>query len=269
MMKKTKTISITSGKGGVGKTTLTANLALSLAARGQKVLILDGDLGLANVDIFFGVRPTGNVHDVLMGHKSMREILCDLGGGIQLLPGGSGLPELQTMNNFQRRALLEAVAELPHDFDWMIVDTAPGISENVLYLNAAADETAVVITPDPASFADAYALIKLLHQRHRKNRFRLVCNQVRDANEGFALYRKFQDVVTRFLDVSLDDWGSIPHDPLLRQANQQQRLILRQDVRAQSARAIESLSARIHGLGLKTASDGGLEAFWNQVVGVA
>ncbi|MBX2987597.1 MAG: MinD/ParA family protein [Bdellovibrionaceae bacterium] len=266
---KTKTMSITSGKGGVGKTTLVSNIALGLAAKGKKVLILDGDWGMANVDIFFGVRPSGHFLDVLKGQKTVREILCEVSPGIFLLPGGSGLPEVNGMNNFQRRALLDAVAELPHDFDWMLIDTAPGIADNVLYLNSAADSISVVITPDPASFADSYALIKVLHQKHKENRFSILCNQVRDEVDGFGLYRRFQEAVTRFLDVGLDFAGSVPMDPLLRRATQMQRLVLRQEPQSPSARAIANLCARIHMDEGRVEGKGSLQVFWQQVVGVA
>lgn len=272
-MKKTRTVSITSGKGGVGKTTLVSNLALSLSRQGGPVLILDGDLGMANVDIFFGVRPAGDLSDVLAGRRTAREILTEVAPGVHLLPGGSGLPDFNTMNNFQRRALLEAVADLPHDFHYMLIDTAPGIADNVLYLNSAADDIAVVLTPDPASFADAYALIKVLHQRHRESRFSVICNQVKDEADGFGAYRRFQGVVSQFLDVGLDYWGSVPMDPFLRRANQMQRLVLRQDPQAASALAIKALTAQIS-RNFDSSRDadgikGGLQMFWRQVAGVA
>lgn len=268
-MGKTRTLSITSGKGGVGKTTMVSNLALSLSRQGQKVLVFDGDLGMANVDIFFGVRPAGNLGDVMSGKAAVRDILMEVSPGVHLLPGGNGLPELSAMNNFQRRALLEAVSDLPHDFDVMLIDTAPGISDNVLYLNSAADEVMILVTPDPASFADAYALIKVLNLRHKTPRFAVVCNQVRDEGDGFALFRRFQDVVTRFLEVGLDYWGSVPMDPALRRSNQMQSLILRQEPRAVSSVAIQAVAAKIGGISARDEIKGGLQMFWRQVAGVA
>lgn len=268
-MRKTRTVSITSGKGGVGKTTLVSNLALALAGRQEKVLIFDGDLGMANVDIFFGVRPEGTLADVLAGRKTVREILTEVAPGVHLLPGGSGSIDFNGMNNFQRRALVDAVSDLPHFFDWMLIDTAPGIHENVLYLNSAADEIVVVLTPDPSSFADAYALIKVLNRRHRENRFTVLCNQVANESEGFGLFRRFQEVVCRFLEVGLDYKGSVPLDPQLKKANQMQRLILRHEPDALSAAAIRAIGANLRKDGEKDGIKGGLPAFWQQVVGVA
>ncbi|HWU42724.1 MAG TPA: MinD/ParA family protein, partial [Bdellovibrio sp.] len=211
-MYRTRTISITSGKGGVGKTTLVANLALSLAQRGKKVLILDGDLGMANVDILFGVKTNGNIHDIISGQREMKDILLEVSKDVFLVPGGSGVVEFNHMNHFERRAMVEAVSALPLGFDYLLIDTAPGIAENVLFLNSAAQTVSVVITPDPASFADAYALIKVLHRQYKVNRFSIICNQVRDEDEGLGLYKRFNDVVNKFLYIGLDYWGSIPND---------------------------------------------------------
>jgi len=265
----TRTISITSGKGGVGKTTLTANLALRLSQTGNKVLIFDGDLGMANVDILYGVKSEGNILEVIQGEKSIHEILVEVAKDVYLIPGGSGVLEFNNLNGFQRRAMIEAVGELPADFDYMLIDTAPGIADNVLYLNAAAQTIAVVITPDPASLADSYALIKVLHQKYKENKFSIICNNVRDENEGVGLYQRFNDVANKFLCIGLDYWGSVPMDPVLRKATQMNRLILRHDATAESAKAIRHLAERIEDSGKKIVTKGGLQMFWEQVVGVA
>lgn len=268
-MHRTRTISITSGKGGVGKTTLVANLALTLAQRGKKVLILDGDLGMANVDIVFGVRPHGNIHDILAGRKEMSDILMEVSKDVFLIPGGSGVVEFNHMNHFERRAMVEAVSALPLGFDYLLIDTAPGIAENVLFLNSAAQTVSVVITPDPSSFADAYALIKVLHKQYRVNHFSIVCNQVRDEAEGLGLYQRFNDVVTKFLYIGLDYWGSIPNDVVLRKATQMQRLIVRHEPGAVSSKAIRQICSRIEQSAKQIETTGGMQMFWDQVVGSA
>lgn len=269
MMNRTRTISITSGKGGVGKTTLAANLALKFSQDGARVLLLDGDLGMANLDIFFGVRSENHIAQVLDGSKSIRDILVPVTPNLDLIPGGSGVTDFNSMNNYQRRAIIDAVSALPSHYDYLMIDTAPGISDNVLYLNSAAEKIVVIVTPDPASLADSYALIKVLHQKHRENRFSIVCNQVRDASEGFGLFKRFDEVVGRFLDVGLDYAGSIPMDPLLRRTTQQQRLVLRQEPNSESAKAFRDLASQIKAASLKSAESGGLRLFWEQVVGVA
>lgn len=268
-MNRTRTISITSGKGGVGKTTLVANLALTLAQRGKKVLILDGDLGMANVDILLGVKTHGNIHDILAGRKEMKDILLEVSKDVFLIPGGSGVVEFNNLNHFERRAMVEAVSSLPLGFDYLLIDTAPGIAENVLFLNSAAQTVSVVITPDPASFADAYALIKVLNKNYKVNHFSIICNQVRDEQEGLGLYQRFNDVVNKFLYIGLDYWGSIPNDAVLRKATQMQRLIVRHDVGAESAKAIRQVCAQIEKSSKQIEATGGMQMFWDQVVGFA
>lgn len=268
-LQRTRTISITSGKGGVGKTTIVSNLALCLAQQGKKVLILDGDLGLANVDILFGIRSQGNIHDILAGRKEMKDILLEVSKNVFLIPGGSGVLEFNNMNHFERRAMIEAVGGLPHGFDYLLIDTAPGIADNVLFLNSAAQTVSVVITPDPASFADAYALIKVLHNNYKVNHFSIICNMVKDEEEGLALYKRFNDVVNRFLVVGLDYWGTIPQDPVLKKANQMQRLVVRHEIGAVSSQALRKISAQMDRNTQWIETTGGMQMFWDQVVGCA
>lgn len=266
---KTRTISVTSGKGGVGKTTLVVNLALRLAQAGKKVLILDGDLGLANVDIFFGIHPEGSLLDLLYGKKTATDIAVEVAKDVHIIPGGTGLTEFNNLNHFERRAMLESISEMPAKYDYLLVDTSPGIADNVLFLNAAVQTVNVVITPDPASFADSYALIKILRQQYQIKKFSVVVNMAKDTDEGRMLFRRFEDVVQRFLDVSLEYWGTVPLDPILRKANQMQRLVVRQDPTAESAKAIRDIAAQIDRTSGKVDTRGGLQVFWQQAIGTA
>ena len=265
---KTRTVSVTSGKGGVGKTTVVCNMAWSLAQQGRRVLILDGDMGMANVDIFFGTKAKGTLHEVLNGEKTVEEILTPLAPQIDLISGGSGLVELNRMSSFERRALVESVLDLNYRYDDLLIDTAPGISDNVLYLNAAADSIGLIVTPDPASLTDSYALIKVLNREYQTSRFSLICNQVRDEAEGVALYSRFSEVVNRFLSIGLDYWGSIPSDPLLRRATQMQRLILRQDPTNQASVSLRALAHQVQRAHEQSAVESS-PLFWEQVMGVA
>ncbi len=265
----TRTISITSGKGGVGKSTIVVNLAKILHKRGYRVLILDGDLGMANVDIMLNVRAKKNIYDLISGESQLQEILVEVDDGLTLIPGGSGLYDLQNLSVFERQFLLDQVSGLGKKYDYMLIDTSPGIDNNVLYLNAAAQEICVVINPDPSSFADSYALIKVLNQRCRENRFSIVCNQVRDEQEGVKLFRKLDEVVQKFLYVSLDYKGSIPSDLNLRQATKNQQLVSQVYSQSPSAQALVKLAQKFESYQALDECKGNLQFFWEQLVGVA
>ena len=239
-----KILSVTSGKGGVGKTSLTSNIALGLSRLGKKVLIFDGDLGMANVDIFFGVHPQKTLQNVIEG-EPLKECLTQVAQNIDLLAGGSGLYGLCHLNAFQRREILSHISEMNYVYDYLLIDTSPGLHDHVLHLNSVADECMVVITPDPSSFTDAYALIKVLHQKYRTQKFSIICNQVSDERAGAQLYLRFADVAQQFLPIRLNYKKTIPFDPQLKLANQLQRLILRQDAKSISAQAITSMCGDI------------------------
>ncbi len=268
-MSHTKTISVTSGKGGVGKTTMTVNLALAFAMKGQKVLIFDGDLGMANVDIFFGVKARKSLMDVLQGENTISEVIFDVHKNISLISGGHGIADLQSLNFFERRSLIDGLNEISLAYDWIIMDTSPGISENVLYLNSAADEVCVIITPDPASFADSYALIKLMNQKYKRKKFSVVCNQVRSGQEGLNLFGRFEEVVHRFLEVGLNFLGTVPQDQALRLANQDSRLILKHDPKSISSMGIHQMAEDLDLRRSQSYPTRGKSMFWEQVVGVA
>ena len=268
-MKKTQIISVTSGKGGVGKTTMVSNLALALSLKGQKVLIFDGDLGMANVDLFFGIKAKSHFIDVLSGEKTVSETVIPLQKNIDLISGGHGITEMQSLDSFQRRNIVDSLTSISLGYNWIIIDTSPGISDNVLYLNSAADEIHVIVTPDPSSFADSYALIKLLHLKYKRNKFTVLLNQVKHQQEGLSLFVKFESVVNRFLNVGLDFVGSVPMDLALRQANQNSRLILRQDPKAPSAVAMDQISTEILNKIQPRSFSRATSVFWEQVMGVA
>ena len=267
--RRTRTVSITSGKGGVGKTTLVANTALHLGRQGRKVLVLDGDLGMANIDIMFGVRTTRSIEQVFSGEALLKDVIVEVAPNVNLIPGGSGIYGLQDITDKEKMILMSQVSELESQYDDLLVDTASGIDENVLYLNAAAHETVVVVTPDPASLADSYALIKVLNSVHRENHFSILCNQVRDEAEAKALFKRLSDVTSRFLCVSLDYNGFIPLDRDLRNATKSQQLILSSQPRSPSSFAIKQFAEKLSSSRQISGPKGGLQFFWEQLIGVA
>lgn len=267
----TKTLSFSSGKGGVGKTSLLVNVAMGLAEKGQKVLIFDGDLGLSNVEIFFNQRPKGHILEVMEGHKELSEVITPLSENLDLISGGHGLIEAVRLNAFSRKSMIDSVTSIERRYDYLLIDTAPGIGDNVLYLNAAAQQIMVVITPDAASVTDSYALIKLLHQIHGEKKFNIICNQVRDENEGLGLFSRFNEVVNRFMCVGLDYAGSIPHDTVYKRSSQSQRLLHKMETKVEALQHLGKLIANIQNQNRSQASldKGGLQFFWEQVIGVA
>ncbi len=264
-----RTISITSGKGGVGKTTLVCNLAAELGRQGKRVLILDGDLGMANVDILFGVRARGNIGQVLNGQAAIEDVITEVSVGVDLIPGGSGIYGLSRLEPLQKHVLLDQVSRLNRAYDYMLIDTAPGIDDHVLYLNSAAQEILVVVTPDPTSLTDAYALIKVLNQRHRENRFSVVTNMVKDEIEGRQVFQKLSDVANRFLCVSLNYRGFVPADLILRQSVRSQQPVVQMQTRSPAATAIRGLADNLRDSQRFSEMKGGIQFFWNQLSGVA
>jgi flagellar biosynthesis protein FlhG len=265
----TRSVSVTSGKGGVGKTTLISNMAYALALRGHSVLVLDGDLGLANVEIHFGVKTKFHIGDILSGEKSLAEIITPITPKIDLISGGSGIFELQKITNFQRRTLVDLITAHPQSYDYLLIDTAPGIGENVMSLNAAAQSVVVMLTQDPSSFADGYALIKTLHQNYGLERFSIVASMVKDDVEGMALFQKFADVTAKFLNIGLDFWGSLPMDNLVRKSVANQRLILKHEPVSDAAKSFGNITNKMERSLANSTGRSGIQFFWEKVIGVA
>lgn len=280
--RSTQVISVTSGKGGVGKSTLVANLAIELEKQGKRVLLFDGDLGMANLDIFFQVRPQYNISHVLNGEADISDVIVPISNSISLIPGGSGIFELQRMAPHAKQVLLDQVSDLGMIYDVMLIDTAPGIANHVLYLNSAAQEILIVLTPDPSSLSDAYALIKVLHQRQRETKFCVVANQVRDEADGARVFQRLESVAAQFLPVALTYRGYIPADPHLRHCTRGQQLVTKSVPQAESSRAIARLARDLalpdteDSPGLAGAAEfsqveckGNLQFFWRQLIGAA
>lgn len=238
-------IAVSSGKGGVGKTNVVTNVAVASARQGRNVLVMDADLALGNVDILLGLTPQYTIEDVLSGQRRLEEVLVSGPGGIQLLPATSGAESFTQLTHEQQLKLQTAFLELPQVPDLLLIDCAAGISPNVLYFSLVAHETVVLVSPDPTSLTDAYALIKILSTRYHLRIFRLLVNKVKHTQEGKEVFRKFSLVTDRFLSVTLDYMGCIPSDDYVTMAVAQQRAVCDLYPRAPASRAFNSLVSTV------------------------
>jgi flagellar biosynthesis protein FlhG len=258
-----RVICITSGKGGVGKTNVVTNLAYAMARQGKRIVVLDADLNLANVDILLGLTPRFNLHHVLIGEKSLSEILVEGPGGMRILPASSGILELASLTESQKLYFMSEMETLGMQMDLLLIDTGAGINDNVVYFNLAARERIVLLTPEPTSLTDAYALIKVLSSRHDIKRFRILVNHCRDEKEGLAVFRKLSIVADRFLNsLSLDFLGHIPYDEKLPRAVRAQRLVGELHPNAPSSRMFGKLAAQILAEAPEESTDGNIKFFW-------
>lgn len=263
--RRIRVISVTSGKGGVGKTSVVANLALALCRMDQRVLVLDADLGLANLDVMLGLNPRYTIDHLLRGERSLEEILIEGPGGFKLLPAASGIPELTELDHTQRLLLLDELDALKDRFDVLLIDTGAGISSNVMYFNYAAMEKVVIVTNEPTSLTDAYALIKVLTSRYKQKRFKVLVNATQNGNEAERIYRHLSLVVDQFLgSPSLDYLGWIPFDRQMPMAVRKQRAVLDCFPEAPSSgRLLKVASALMASKGV-SGLDGDIRFFWQR-----
>lgn len=214
-----KSLSIASGKGGVGKTSFVINLALALQELGQKVLIFDADLGLANVDIMLGLSPKFDIRYVLNAQLQLKDIILNTEYGFSIIPAGSGVSELTQLNTAQKLILKSQMEEAFKPFDFLLFDISAGISDNVLFFSNLAEERIVLVTPEPTSIADAYAYIKVAHRRCRIKEFHLVVNMAKDDAEGKKIYQQLLYVSEKFLpELKISLIGILPYDECVKKA---------------------------------------------------
>ena len=264
----TRVYAITSGKGGVGKTAVVANTATAMAKIGKKVLILDADLGLANIDVVFGLAPRYNLNHFFAGEQDLSSILVEGPHGIKILPAGSGVQNFTRLDSNQKLKLLDGLDQMHNDFDFVLIDTEAGISENVTYFNTAAQEILVVTTPDPTAITDAYALMKLLSTQYHEKRFNLVVNQIQHENEALDVYRKLTMVSNRYLDISIDFLGSIPADKQMTEAIRKQRVIVDLYPSSKISTAFTNLAGTICTEQPVTSPKGGVQFFWKRLLDI-
>ncbi len=262
----TRVIAITSGKGGVGKTAVVANIAVLLAAIGKRILILDADLGLANIDVVFGLTPGKNMNHFFSEEMELDEIMAEGPSGIKILPAGSGVQRFTRLDSRQKMRLLDALDTMHNDFDIVLIDTEAGISENVTYFNTAAQEIIIVTTPEPTAITDAYALMKLLSSQYHEKHFNLVVNCVRNDDEGLQVFRKLTMVADRYLDISIDFLGSIPTDKLMVDAIRKQEVIVTLFPNSKISLAFASLAGTIADEPQQLEPKGSIQFFWKRLL---
>ncbi|CAG37406.1 related to flagellar biosynthesis protein (FlhG) [Desulfotalea psychrophila LSv54] len=262
----TTVYSITSGKGGVGKTAITANLAYSLALCGKKVLILDADLGLANIDVVFGLTPRYNLNHFFAGEQDLESILIEGPLGIQILPAGSGIPNFTHLSSDLKRRLLQGLDAMHSRFDYVLIDTEAGISDNVTYFNTTAQEIMVITTPEPTAITDAYALMKLLSTQFHEKKFNLVVNQIESEDDALDVYRKLTLVSNRYLDISIDYLGSIPQDRQMIDAIRRQRVLSELQPGSKVATSFSRLAGRICVEPNNRHHKGNVQFFWQRLL---
>jgi len=261
-----RTIAVASGKGGVGKTNIVANLAIALRRRGQRVIVVDADLGLANLDTLLGVNPRATLRHVLHGECALRDVLVEGPAGIQIVPAASGFEELTQLTDAQRLLLLEQVDSLDGAFDVLLLDTGAGISSNVLFFAAAAHETMVVVTPEPTALTDAYALVKVLSTRYAEQRFAVLVNMARGEFEARRTFTHLSRVAERFLHVSLRWAGWVPFDAEVPEAVRRQRAVVELAPRAPVSRAFETLAQCVVDWPESVPPKGGLQFFFRRLL---
>lgn len=267
-MPATRVVSITSGKGGVGKTAVVSNIAVTLAKQGKKVLIIDADLGLANVDVVLGLSPQYNLSHFFNAERSLADVMIEGPHGLKVLPASSGVQQFTRLDSQLKMRLIEALDALEEQFDVVLIDTEAGISDNVTYFNVAAQDILVVTTPEPTAITDAYALMKLLSTQYHQKRFLLAVNSVHEPDEGLDVFEKLTMVSGRYLDISIDYLGCIPFDRTMNEAVRAQQVVVDLHPQHQLTSAFATLTENLLDTPVNNQSQGNLQFFWKQFLGV-
>jgi flagellar biosynthesis protein FlhG len=263
---RVQVIAVTGGKGGVGKSTVSVNLATGFAQQGRRTLLLDGDLGLANADVLLGITPRHTLAHVLCGERSLEDIVVQAPQGFGVVPAASGVAQLASLGEAEHIGLVRAFSSLGGELDVLVVDTPAGIAPGVLQLAQAAQHVLVVVCDEPASITDAYALIKVLSRNHGVGRFQVLANMTRERGAGERLFATLNRVTSRFLDVTLEFAGEVPEDPWLRKSIREQQPVLAAYPGSPSGQALRQLALRAEGWPVPAGARGNIEFFAERLV---
>ena len=265
--KPLKIIAISSGKGGVGKTNVSVNLAISMAKQKKEVLLLDADLGMANVDVLLGLNTEYDLSHVVSGERTLEEIIVEGPSNIKVIPASSGKNKMANLTPAEQTGLINAFSELGNAIDALIIDTGAGISSTVVNFCKAAQDVIVVVHDEPASITDAYAFIKVMSRHHNVSRFHVLANMTHDVHEGHNLFKKLSKATDRFLDVILTFAGAVPYDEKLRKSIQHQRAVVDAFPRSPSALAFKRITRQIDSWeSHSTKSNGQLKFFVERMI---
>lgn len=260
-----RTLAVTSGKGGVGKTNLVVNLAIAMARRGKKILIVDADLSLANIDVLLGLQPQYNLSHVIWGQKRLGEVVVEGPHGIRVVPASSGVQELAMLTEYQLAGLVDQFSELDPTFDMILIDTAAGLSDSVLSFVLSADEVVLVTTPEPTAYVDAYQMLKTLHFSSPEKKVHLVVNMAITEKEGRTTSEFLQKMASQFLRHDLHPLGCIQKDPDVPSAIRVQKAFLEESPHCPASHGIQSLATRILNLEKDLGEEiGGIGIFWKR-----
>jgi len=261
-------LSVTSGKGGVGKTAVVANMALCLSQIGKKVLVIDADLGLANIDVVFGLTPKYNLNHFFAGQQTLEAILAKGPNGISILPAGSGVQQFTLLDANQKMRFINELDSMHGRYDIVLIDTEAGISDNVTYFNMASQDILVITTPEPTAITDAYALMKLLSTDYGEKNFKLVVNSVKDDNEALDVFRKLTMVANRYLNISIDFMGGIPFDKRMHESIRRQKAIIELYPAARTSCAFRALAETLSIQSQAVTPKGSLQFFWKSLLAI-
>lgn len=264
--KPVQVVAVASGKGGVGKTNVSVNLSLALAAAGKHVLLLDADLGLANVDLLLGLHSQWNLSHVINGERTLEEIIIDGPDGLKVIPAASGTQMMSELSASQHAGIIRAFSELHTPVDILVIDAAAGIADSVISFTRASHEVIVVVCNEPTSLTDAYALIKVLSEDHGVKRFNILANMTRTPTEGTTLFTKLTRVTDHYLDVTLDYIGAIPYDEYLVKAVKRQQPVLKAFPQSASSLAFRKVAGKVKDWPLPDQASGQLEFFVERLI---